>query len=73
METTLEVTGMTCDNCVKHVTQELTELPDVTDVQVNLNAGGTSRVAVTSNNALNEDQVRAAIDEAGYELVSMGA
>lgn len=40
--TTFAVDGMTCGNCVRHVTEELTALPGVTDVQVQLVAGGSS-------------------------------
>ena len=39
-QTTFTVTGMTCGNCVKHVTEELTEIDGVTDVAVDLVAGG---------------------------------
>ena len=66
--TTYGVTGMTCGHCVGAVTEELRTLPGVQDVSVDLNAGGTSAVTVTSGGALYEAAVRAAIDEAGYEL-----
>ncbi|MEW2442401.1 heavy-metal-associated domain-containing protein [Micromonospora marina] len=66
METTYQVNGMTCGHCVNSVSNELSALPGVTDVQVDL-AGG--RVTVTSQNPLDVDAVRAAVDEAGYDLV----
>jgi copper chaperone CopZ len=66
--TTYGVTGMTCGHCVGAVTEELRTLPGVQDVSVDLNAGGTSAVTVTSGGVLDEAAVRAAIDEAGYEL-----
>ncbi|WP_431944721.1 heavy-metal-associated domain-containing protein [Micromonospora marina] len=66
METTYQVNGMTCGHCVNSVSAELSALPGVTDVQVDL-AGG--RVTVTSRNPLDVDAVRAAVDEAGYDLV----
>ncbi|MFC0097720.1 heavy-metal-associated domain-containing protein [Micromonospora marina] len=66
METTYQVNGMTCGHCVNSVSTELSALPGVTDVQVDL-AGG--RVTVTSRNPLDVDAVRAAVDEAGYDLV----
>lgn len=62
------VDGMTCSHCVTSVTEELSALPGVESVKVKLNAGGTSRVMVESSNALHIDAVRAAVDEAGYEL-----
>jgi len=66
---TYAVAGMTCGHCVSAVTEELTQLPGVQDVSVDLVADGTSRVHVVSASALDDGQVRAAVDEAGYELV----
>lgn len=67
--TTIQVTGMTCGHCVSAVTEELTQLPGVTDVTIDLVAGGTSPVTVTSEQPLDDAAVAAAVDEAGYELV----
>lgn len=69
--TTVSIDGMTCSNCVKHVTEALEGLPSVLDVSVELRAGETSPVTVVSNHALDADAVRAAIDDAGYEVVSI--
>jgi copper chaperone len=66
--TTLHVTGMTCGHCVKAVTEELSGLDGVQEVTVDLVVGGTSSVVVTSQAPLPGDAVRAAVDEAGYEL-----
>ena len=66
MLTTYKVAGMTCGHCVSAVTMELSLLPSVTAVDVDLEA---KQVAVTSDAQLDEAQVAAAIDEAGYELV----
>ena len=66
---TYDVRGMTCGHCVKSVTEELQGVDGVTAVDVDLNAGGVSKVTVTSEGELDEQQVRAAVDEAGYELV----
>lgn len=66
-ETTYQVQGMTCDHCVRAVTGELTSLDGVTGVDVDLASGA---VRVTSDAPLDEAAVRAAVDEAGYELVS---
>jgi copper chaperone CopZ len=66
---TYAVTGMTCGHCASAVTTELTTLEGVTDVAVDLVAGGTSSVTVTSTQPLEENQVAAALDEAGdYHL-----
>lgn len=69
-ETTYGVTGMTCGHCVTAVTEEITALPGVTAVSVDLQAGTTSQVTVTSDAPLTIEAVRAAVDEAGYELAS---
>lgn len=68
--TTYGVIGMTCGHCVSAVQQEVGQLPGVQDVTVDLVVGGTSTVAVTSEAALDEAQVRDAVDEAGYELAT---
>jgi copper ion binding protein len=65
--TTYQVSGMTCEHCVRAVTQEVTALPGVDSVAVDL---GTGAVTVTSEAPLEIEAVRAAVDEAGYELVS---
>ena len=59
------VEGMTCDHCVAAVTGELGRLDGVTHVDVDL---ATGAVAVTSDAALRDDEVRAAVDKAGYEV-----
>lgn len=64
--TTYQVQGMTCGHCVNSVSTEVSALPGVTDVQVDLASG---RVTVTSESPLDADTVRAAVDEAGYDLV----
>ena len=64
---TYTVSGMTCAHCVQAVTGELSALPGVADVQVDLASGA---VTVTSEAPLTEEEVRAAVDEAGYELAN---
>ena len=65
---TYTVTGMTCGHCVAAVTQEIRALAGVQDVALDLVAGGQSVLRVTSETPLSVDQVRAAVDEAGYAL-----
>jgi copper chaperone len=65
MITTYTVTGMTCDHCVQAVTGELSALPGVDSVDVDLSSGA---VRVSSAAPLDDADVRAAVDEAGYEL-----
>lgn len=64
---TYTVTGMTCGHCVNSVSAEIGQLPGVTGVHVDLANGA---VTVTSAQPLDDDAVRAAVDEAGYQLVS---
>lgn len=64
---TYTVTGMTCAHCVQAVTGEISTLPGVAEVQVDLASGA---VTVTSEAPLAEEAVRAALDEAGYELAN---
>ncbi|WP_426504488.1 heavy-metal-associated domain-containing protein [Dactylosporangium sp. McL0621] len=63
--TTYTVTGMTCGHCVDSVTGEISKLGGVSNVQVDL---ATGAVTVTSEQPLDADAVRAAVDEAGYEV-----
>jgi copper chaperone len=63
--TTYAVTGMTCEHCVRAVTEELSGLDGVSQVEVDLVPGGDSKVSVTSQVPLTEQAVAAALDEAG--------
>ena len=62
---TYNVTGMTCAHCVASVTEEVQEIPGVENVDVVLETGA---VTVTSSQALDDDAVRVAVEEAGYQL-----
>ena len=64
---TYTVSGMTCGHCVSSVTEEVTNIPGVTDVQVDLASGA---VTITSESGVDDSAVKAAVDEAGYELVN---
>ena len=60
------VSGMTCGHCVKSVTEEVGAIAGVTAVDVEL---ATGKVTVTSAAPLADQDVEAAVDEAGYTLV----
>jgi copper ion binding protein len=62
---TYTVAGMTCGHCVDAVTEEVSRLHGVTRVDVDLPSGG---LVVTSDAPVEESAVRAAVEEAGYEL-----
>ncbi len=66
---TFLVRGMTCGHCVSSVTEEISEIPGVLSVTVDLVADGDSTVTVESGADVDESLIRAAVDEAGYELV----
>jgi len=61
---TYTVTGMTCSHCVDSVTEEVSEVAGVTDVDVDLDSG-----LLTVSGAVDDAAVRAAVDEAGYAVV----
>ncbi|MET9414875.1 heavy-metal-associated domain-containing protein [Streptomyces klenkii] len=63
--TVYRVTGMTCGHCESAVKEELSALAGVTSVQA---VAASGEVTVVSAAPLDEEAVRAAVDEAGYEL-----
>ena len=64
---TYTVTGMTCDHCVRSVTDEVGAIDGVTGVVVDLPTG---RVTVRSTQEIDVADVRGAVKEAGYELTA---
>ncbi|MUN64859.1 metal transporter [Kocuria sediminis] len=67
---TYQVEGMTCGHCASSVTEELTTVDGVSEVHIDLVAGGISTVTVTADRALSVEAVRAAVEDAGYTLVN---
>ncbi|MGW0759297.1 heavy-metal-associated domain-containing protein [Streptomyces sp. NPDC002814] len=63
---TYKVSGMSCGHCEGAVSGEISELPGVSSVKA---VASTGEVTVTSEAALDAEAVRAAVDEAGFELV----
>jgi copper chaperone CopZ len=61
------VRGMTCDHCGRAVTTEVSKIPGVTAVQVDVPGG---RLTVEADAPLNLQDLTDAVDEAGYELVA---
>ena len=59
------VTGMTCEHCVRAVTQELERLAGVSRVSVDL---ATGRATLASDRPLDPGAVAAAVEEAGYQV-----
>lgn len=69
--TVIDIAGMTCQHCVKAVTSEVAKIDGVLDVRVTLDAGAISHVSIASEAPLDPEALRAAIDEAGYDLVGI--
>ncbi len=61
------VTGMTCNHCVNAVKEEVSEIPGVTAVLVELDSG---RLEVTSDAPVDFDRIVEAVAEAGDYTVS---
>ena len=68
MATTTEyqVTGMSCGHCETAIRSEVSEIPGVTGIEVSAQTG---RLAVTSDQPVDDAAVIAAVDEAGYAAV----
>ncbi|HEX2046964.1 MAG TPA: heavy metal-associated domain-containing protein [Acidimicrobiales bacterium] len=63
--TTITVDGMTCGHCVSAVQSEVGKIEGVTDVSVDLPSGV---VTVVGDRAPDRETLRAAVEEAGYEV-----
>jgi len=64
---TYTVIGMTCGHCVNSVTDEVAQVPGASDIDVDLPTGG---LTVTSEVPVDDAAVRAAVEEAGYQLAA---
>jgi len=64
--TTFRVEGMTCDHCRHAVTTEISAVPGVQEVAVDLPSG---TVSVSADQPVDRADIAAAVDEAGYTLV----
>lgn len=67
VKTSIKVAGMTCQHCVNSVTEEVSGLSGVVSVNIDLASGS---VEIESANELVASDLEAAIQEAGYEVVS---
>ena len=61
---TFTVTGMTCGHCVASVTEEVSEVPGVAQVDVVLESG----LLTVTGEGVSDDAVQAAVEEAGYTV-----
>lgn len=67
MEKIISIEGMSCEHCVKAVTNALKEVDGVEDVSVSLEA----KNAVVKGENLDDNKLKGAIEEAGYDVVSI--
>ena len=63
---TFRVGGMTCDHCRNAVTSEVSAVPGVQAVTVDVKAG---TVTVSADQPVDQSDIAAAVDEAGYTLL----
>ncbi len=66
----LDIEGMSCEHCVRHVTEALGELGDVSKVVVDLE---NKQATVEAEDGFDEAAASAVVDEAGYELTGIRA
>ncbi|GGS34819.1 MULTISPECIES: heavy-metal-associated domain-containing protein [Actinokineospora] len=66
-ETTYTVTGMTCGHCAASVREEVGTIDGVQNIDVDVPTG---KVTVVSAQPLDRERVRAAVEEAGYQLTA---
>jgi copper chaperone len=64
---TYAVTGMTCEHCVRAVTEEVRRIQGVADVTVDL---PTWALTISSPQPIEEAAVAEAVEEAGYQLAA---
>jgi copper ion binding protein len=66
MKTTLKIEGMSCEHCVKHVTEALKGVPGVKSAKVDLKK---KSALVDHSDSVKAEALKAAVVEAGYEAV----
>jgi copper chaperone CopZ len=67
MKTTLIVDGMTCEHCVKHVTDALKAVSGVKKVKVNLK---NKKAEIDHEDGTALDVLKAAVVEAGFQVAA---
>ncbi len=66
-EQTYRVPDVSCEHCVRAITDELTKLPGIANVDVNLDS---KLVTVRHDDSVTDDQIREGIAEAGYDIAA---
>lgn len=68
MKKLVSIEGMSCGHCVRHVEEALKELEGVVEVVVDLKG---KHAVVELNQDLSDEQIKGAIEEAGYDVVEI--
>ena len=68
MKKQINIEGMSCGHCVKHVEEALGEIKGVNSVKVSLES---KNAIVELGSEVNDSQIKEAIEEAGYEVTSI--
>lgn len=67
MKKKILIEGMSCNHCVNHVKEALSEVNGVTNVEVDLAA----KYAIAEGNGITNEDIKFAIEDAGYEVVGI--
>ncbi|SDD22112.1 Copper chaperone CopZ [Sanguibacter gelidistatuariae] len=68
--TAFAVEGLTCGSCLAEVLEQMRTVAGVSGAAIDLVVGGRSPVVVTSGAAMRTDQIRAAVEQAGFVLAA---
>lgn len=70
MKKKISIEGMSCGHCVRHVTEALNELGGVSSIDVSLEG---KYALIDSEESVTEEDIKAAVEEAGYEVTGIEA
>lgn len=68
MKKRISIEGMSCNHCVNHVKEALSELNEVSNVEVNL---GAKYAILETKDGIKDEDIRFVIDDAGYEVTEI--
>lgn len=68
MKKNLMISGMTCDHCVRHVTNALEEVPGIQSVSVSL---ADNRAVVEAEESVTDEALKEAVEEVGYTVTAI--
>ena len=68
MKKKITIEGMSCNHCVRHVTEALDDLEGVSNIEVNLKE---KNALIEVETTVSEDKIKLAIEDVGYEVVGI--